>query len=219
MSFIIHRSGLHRYLVWHEFRLQAAFQAEFSPYSANKIYQRYIFLLYLSIYLCLFDWKSGAFLHSETQFVCVWGHSLQCVTHFTVPAPNSQRLSSRELFSHNMCNLTINCLKPNKTSEVQNVGHTHIHTHTSKHTPRPVICLPLAILNYKEQLKIHFTTGRQHLIHHWHEIHYQEIRWLVSLPFPLTMLIKYHEQLTFCVRRTMRKEIVFVLHVRPHLVS
>lgn len=176
-------------------------------------------IYFYSIYHCLFDWKSGAFLHSETQFVCVWGHSLQCVTHFTVPAPNSQRWSSRELFSHNMRNLTINCLKPNKTSEVQNVGHTHIHTHTSKHTPRPVICLPLAILNYKEQLKIHFTTGRQHLIHHWHEIHYQEIRWLVSLPFPLTMLIKYHEQLTFCVRRTMRKEIVFVLHVRPHLVS
>lgn len=46
------------------------------------------------------------------------------------PSPNSQWLSSRELFSRNKHDLTINCLKPNKTSHVWSVGHTHVQTHT-----------------------------------------------------------------------------------------
>lgn len=79
MSFIIHRSGLHR-LVWHEFRLQATFQAEFFPYcakiSAKDIYLYIIYLsiylsMYLSIYLICIHKNLIASLCTDTEIWCI----------------------------------------------------------------------------------------------------------------------------------------------------
>lgn len=73
MSFIIHRTGLHRYLVWHEFRLQAAFQAEFSPYCARYIFVHYLFI-YLHLSVCLYT----------QDFDCISLHWYENLVHFCI---------------------------------------------------------------------------------------------------------------------------------------
>lgn len=58
-----------------------------------------------------------------------------------------------------------------------------------EHALRLVICLSVTIVNYKGQLKTHFTMSGQRAIHHRVKIHYQEITWLVALPVWVTVLI------------------------------